>query len=322
VSTPPRSPGTAEDINDLQLLASAKDFAASALETFTQGHWNRWALYAGTSLEHLAKAALYRRSPVLLIEPGNRAHHEAALLHFAGQKRTPDVRTISAQGALDRARTLIDGLRSVDWAQVQRLLSLRDGTVHVAIPAQSDQAALVAYLGTIGALLSDLDEDPGTFWGARSGVVQAALAQHRSAVVANVEVLIAAAKARYAEMFADNPSTSAILTDAIQRQLAPSDADQQHIHCPGCGCEALAVGFSEVDWRHEQIDEDDWEWTGAVTFFPFAMRCTICGLALDDPDELEAAGLPSEITLIDADPYEYGDNSDDYEPDEDIWRGR
>ncbi|MBL7950403.1 MAG: hypothetical protein JNM62_01680 [Flavobacteriales bacterium] len=59
-------------------------------------------------------------------------------------------------------------------------------------------------------------------------------------------------------------------------------------YCPICNCECLAVGYTSMEWDHE--DGDD-----RLTFYCEEFTCESCGLELKDSTELELAGMLSVV---------------------------
>jgi predicted nuclease with RNAse H fold len=91
------------------LYQSAREFALSALEAHHAGNHRRVPLYAGTALEHLAKASLARRSPALLAELKNDSsiHSVITLLRIEGAGSPASVRTVGLAGALRRVERFV-----------------------------------------------------------------------------------------------------------------------------------------------------------------------------------------------------------------------
>jgi hypothetical protein len=79
-------------------------------------------------------------------------------------------------------------------------------------------------------------------------------------------------------------------------------------------------GTVEAEWTYEQVGEEDFEAHLDATFLADTLSCGVCGLELQNVDEIVAAGLESRWA-IDVDPKNYYDERD-WEPDEDWLRGR
>ena len=77
-----------------------------------------------------------------------------------------------------------------------------------------------------------------------------------------------------------------------------------------CGVEE---GPIEVDVDEDGLPDQAWQ---ARSAYPYMFECPVCGLSLED-DELRQLDFPQEIELEPIEnPYE------DWEPDEDEFRGR
>lgn len=86
---------------------SAMEFALSALDAHRARRFRRVAVDAGTSLEHLAKASLAKRSPALLAELKNEANFSSllVLLGIKGGKPPKRFRTVGLRDGLTRAQS-------------------------------------------------------------------------------------------------------------------------------------------------------------------------------------------------------------------------
>src|ERR1700747_2899783 len=88
---------------------TACEFARSSLDAHVRQKHHLVALYAGTSLEHLAKACLAKRSPALITELRNEDSFRSLLLlvGVTAVSTSPKLRTVGLRGALQRARFLV-----------------------------------------------------------------------------------------------------------------------------------------------------------------------------------------------------------------------
>jgi hypothetical protein len=122
---------------------SARDFALSALEAHHVGNHRRVPLDAGTALEHLAKACLAQRSPVLLAElKGDSGINSViGLLHIEGAAVPPaKIRTVGLSEALTRASRFVRS-KAVK-ADLDILINMRNGIVHAAEGTEVEERIL------------------------------------------------------------------------------------------------------------------------------------------------------------------------------------
>jgi hypothetical protein len=269
--------------------ASAQVLARMALQAHAHGK-PYVALFAGTSLEHLAKACLTSQSPVLITELRAESSFPSLLLLAGVPLANPSpLRTVGLRGALDRLRYLVP---RADPKAVATLVDLRDGTVHGADDHQAEARIIAAFVKHTDALVAYLGRDRADFWGDRLGVADVLLAGARTEVEHLVGVRLADARANF---------------QAIDEQLLPAlrhlaesraiDDDQARARCPACASPAVLTGFRDVGAIHYVRDEHGNIVQPAFTvlFSAESLACPVCGLRLDSPEELDAAGLESLI---------------------------
>jgi hypothetical protein len=298
-----------------QLAESAPRFARDSLAALSSNDDVGFALYAATSLEHLLKCYLARKHPALIVE----AKNLDSLLHACGQdavaRTTRDkVKTISATESLERATRFLPQLAS-HGKDLEQLFGVRNGAVHLA-DSSSVQPFVLPFLKASEQVREALELDRASFWGDYVTLADSTLREHVVAAELKAAASVAAAKAAFSDRFGrlDEPSRLAVIA-----ALEPDKFhgyEEQPATCPACGQTALATGTVETQWRYEEDGYDGFLPSLDATFFADMLKCPVCGLTLDDDDELRAAGLDLAWT-IDVDP-------DDFiqEPDEDYWRNR
>ena len=276
-------PPTADDLCD-----SAQRLARSSIEAHVYGKHHLVALYAGTSLEHLAKACLTRRSPALIGElRGEDSFRSLLLLLGITSSSTPSpLRTVGLRGALQRARLLITS--SARWEHLMALADMRDGTVHAAANNEVEEQLVVAFVQHADALLADLGRDRGEFWGRQLDVANTLLAHATDRVAHRVQVKLAAARVNFAAF--DTNLLQAIRQWAGVQVLS---REQAHAECPACSSQGVATGFRDV-----AVSDREREPSGkfvrpilGVWFSAYSFACSICGLRLDSSAEIAAAGM-------------------------------
>jgi hypothetical protein len=298
---------------------SARDCAQRALQAHHARESHRVALEAGTTLEHLAKACLVRRSPALLIELGKGEGSFGSLLRLLEIPEgvsLRELRTVSLRGALDRMRTFVKA--GASEKDIKTLIDMRDGTVHAALDYEVEERLLVAFVKHADALLADLEEHRDDFWTAYRPVVDALLKDAGNKVAHEVEVMLEAARANFHRRFGHEPEE---ILEVFRRMAEIEDRgdDQVSAVCPACESPGTVTGFAEVVWEPRLSEGQAIGMDGTVWLVPQEFECHVCGLLLDDPSQVEAAGLDEEIEIKGADPRKY-----EAPPDEDslyeAWR--
>ena len=277
---------------------SAREFAESALQAHHTQQYRRVALDAGTVLEHLAKACLASRSPVLLAELRDERSYSSLLplLGIPGGKPLGDVRTVSLRNALQRLKKLVTSKASDD--DLQMLIDMRDGTVHAAADEQIEERILVAFIQHVDALLLDLKRDRAEFWGDQLVVVDTLLGMVRDKIAHRVSVKLASARVYLRGRYGD--SEEAILQ--VLRKLQETqrlDEGQEMTVCPVCDSFGVLTGDRLLGW-----ESDDAGFAGVihsstrkVWFQAQSFMCRVCRLHLDSVSELEAAKMEVRMQL-------------------------
>ena len=250
----------------------------------------RLAVDAVTALEHLLKACLVNRSPVLLVDLG-RDGNWGSLRVLAGLPDPPVevLRTISVREALKRTDTFF--MSPAANNDLKLLFDLRDGVVHAAFDEAVEERLLVAFVKQADACLSDLGKERSAFWGDQLSVIDAVITDASDKALQRVQVKVAAAKARFAERFG---GLSSELIAAV-RLVSPVEDELELQHeCPACQSVGLGTGQHDVEDEYE-MDRDGAIQGGAwVVFRPESFTCPICGLRLTSSDEIRLAGMDPE----------------------------
>jgi len=297
----------AADLSVDGFCESAQNFAKSALQAHYTKDYQRVALDAGTALEHLAKAALYGRSPALLSELRGEGSfpHLLRLLDISKDKASQPLRTVSLRNALERVEDFITSHASRD--DLKTLVDLRDGTVHAALADAVEERVVVAFLQHADALLDGLGRDRAGFWGEQVAVVDALVSDVTDKVAHDVAVKIAQAEAFYMRWISNVPEE--VVDDAIAARQAPEDPAGEEVptKCPACGWLGSATGSREVQWFDDEADEEGavFEPAGTVWFRPSWFGCDVCGLRLESPAEIHAAGMGWEWQREHEDPLQW-----------------
>ncbi len=108
------------------LFRGARKFARSALEAHGAEEEEVFLLHAGVSVERLAKAALAKKSPFLLMEMKGK---DDTLYHLTGVRQAAKLRTVGAGQAISRLRDMaVLPQRDPD---LDELIELRNGVAHL-----------------------------------------------------------------------------------------------------------------------------------------------------------------------------------------------
>jgi hypothetical protein len=288
---------------------SARQFARDALEAHHAQRYPQVALHAATTLEHLAKACLAKRSPALLTELRNGKFESLLwLLGIPAAKPGPQ-RTVGCREALDRVANWVSSNASDD--DLKTLIGMRDGTVHAALYEEVEEQLLVAFAQHADALLADFGERRIEFWGDHLAVVDALLANESDRVAHRVAVKLAAARAAFQRRYAGEDERIIAAVLAFAEQQGYTDYEEL-AECPACEAHGVVSGDFSVEYGDPQTGDVS-DASGTVWFKAKKFGCRTCGLRLDSPLEMSTAGLSTGFPIEGADPR-------DYMPSYDEWR--
>ena len=266
----------------------------------SQDHYDRIdaAYHAGSAVELIAKAALARLDPRVLVK-GLAAQHallDALVEHhkrpgFVPRTAKLDAQTIDASVAIELAHRLVPECRphrgAADKARV-----VRNGAVHMAVldDAGLDDviAGMLEYVNaTVPATQHRVDDVWGEGLREESERVMAAR-RERIGRVARIKVIVA--RDRYRDLVGEltDATREALVADLARRSVATSD-EQWQVECPAC---ELPYAWLMWDAAYEPLlDGDDWTYEGGLALT--GLRCPVCTLDLV-PDEVGALGIDTE----------------------------
>jgi hypothetical protein len=316
-----RQPDEGRQVGPDELIESGGDWLRRGLQAYVDDDHRVVLTHVGIALEHFSKAYLASQSPALLVDM--RGDFDSLLVqlgmgrHAKAGKRP---RTVSGAEALKRARQLLPSLRMVDEASLNEVLEERHGVLHAGrgrgqVPSELVAASLIA----ITTLMDVLGVEEGERWGPFGQLVGTVVQERAREVEVRVAQKRVVAEARYIALIKSLPDTPLREQVLVARELGfPIVADHiEQVSCPVCKRKAHTAGLVDIEWDYDA----DGQYRGLQTYSPFLLTCPVCGLELLATEELVAAGLSESWELDEwADPAE--DNWDDYEPDEDIARGR
>ncbi|MCX4608727.1 hypothetical protein [Streptomyces mirabilis] len=274
------------------LLRGARKFACSAMEAHSEEDEEVFLLHAGVSIERLAKAALVRKSPFLLMELKGR---DDTLYHLTGVRRAAKLRTIGAGQAIGRLRDMaVLPQRDPD---LDELIELRNGVAHLMASVDDAFDGLSVFCRVTNQLLDHLSQDQGFYWGSWSTLVSITLNDLSEKVERDVARRIEQARRRLKLRFEGLPAEAmesyvATRPDLeyglqISKESAPKVFLPQK--CPACGNTAMVIAGPPVIVRKGEAGESQ----------PESMICFVCHFTLKG-HEMAAAGIPSRVPLVDA----------------------
>lgn len=309
-----------------QLVDASASWIDAALRAWSDDDFSKVALLAPLAVELLGKAVLWNTNPVLVVPLADSG--EASLLSLATKPRLsdPKLRTVGLAALLSRLDSVLSGGLSLDKGKRSRMVNVRNGAVHVAVPAQS-RHVLVDSLGVCNRMLDNLGRDPKLFYRNHFESVEALLDQKRSEVGHQVAAKRARARLHLREI--EERVGGGVFSEVTERlEDNANDLDPDHLVssdwavdalCPECSSRGRLQGPIDLD---AQIDFDVTGFGGGhysadpylagwdVTLTPTSFACNVCRLTLNGSQELEECSLPSSRHPIDID-----DLGEDFDPD-------
>lgn len=278
------------------------------MRAWSDEDYTKLAVLAPLAVEHLGKAVLWRRNPVLLVPLTQDAEPALVVLATKPDLASPKLRTVGLALLLGRLERIL-GTLPVDAKQRKRLVDVRNGAMHAGSPAQSRHVLLDALL-LCHVLLEHLDEDPKKFFGDHHSSAVLLLDQKRSEVGHQVAAKRARARRRLTEL--EERLGEELLAEMCSRleEEAPFvldpddfgvDLNAVEARCPECGLKGRLIGrvdvTEEVDFDVEPLGGGHYDAVPygylAVALAPQAFACNVCQLTLRGIAELAEAGLPA-----------------------------
>jgi hypothetical protein len=246
-------------VDQQQLLESARDFAARALDAYVGDDTRVILANAAFSLEHLCKAYLHGMHPALLTELRN--GQLDSLLHLVGHgdraRKSRSPRTISGREALARVEHVLPNL-NVRQELLAQLIDVRDGMVHVGFMSSSGIGELLtAFLQFSDELHDELGSEREGRWGEHSELVEALIARAQSQTERETNQRIAIARARFARLAQIPVHDLASDVAACAAEADGSTEIRKAVYCPACGWPTPKLSGAHVDGtpdrRHRQV---------------------------------------------------------------------
>lgn len=292
------------------LVSSASRWMRRAMTAWADDDAESVGLLAPIAVEHLGKAALWRRNPALLVPLQASAEIPLYVLSDNPRLNDPRLRTIGLSGVLERLERCL-GAFPLNKEERKKLVDTRNGSVHVGAQSTSKQV-LRDSLRICSVVLDDLGIEASSFFGDQHHNVVGLLDDQRTEVEARVRARMARARNHLSDLeerlgLAVFNDTTAALEAEAPYALDIGDVAIDH-SCPECASNGRLAGIldaePEVDWDMEKIGGTYEAYPAGVywelQFSPHSFACNVCKLYLTNQDELNAAGLPSSRYKLDS----------------------
>jgi len=293
------------------LWNKAKLFMERGLNARADQKHAEWPLWASLAAELLGKAALARRHPALVANPGTEQEATSLLSAVGAITTTSGLKSIGMSTVVSRLGKIIptefdkhiqDGLNTVANFRNEELHSgatpFTDLNEHTWAPR---------FWKAVEVLLNDSGKTVAEFVGPDfAELVTNLIATTNAEIVAEVEKRIGQARQRWKVRAEDNGGEAAY-REAIQARLNREGGKAvDFVTCPVCKCE----GYLRHNWtilsevRRIVDDRIFYEHRCRAESFD----CDGCSLHLEGTAQLVKAELPMDVTVLD-------DFSQDWEPD-------
>jgi hypothetical protein len=264
-------------------LTGARRFLGLAMAARAREDHELFAMNAGITIERIAKAALMRRNPALLVEMKGSSE---MLLYLTGMKEARKIRTIGMTEAISRLRQ--GGVLPHEDPKLDLLVELRNGVAHSAGVEMTDDL-LPTFARVVDILLEDVGEDRDSFWGNWSTAANLAASESRDEI--SQDVLIRIQNARYLfedkipglprGAFAKYEPLDPRYPEHVQVVLSPNGMTYTTTaRCPACE--------GQAEEKKIVMLQDISGESAAVTT---RLACKYCRLALHGSEEMEVAGF-------------------------------
>lgn len=295
------------------LWLKAKLFLNHAMDDEGVRTFDEQALWAALALELLAKAALSRRSPVLIAAPNEDGGN---LLASVGLTKADRFVSVPAKTLISRCSKAFPPFSERESSMIMQARNdyLHGGAaVYTKLPAN---AWWPRYWSQAAILVLVQDRTIEDLVGAdRIEVVEAYLATNKQNIEHRAQTLIRRAQQRHSQIRSGNVSVK----DAAEWARFPDRTAGLDYHeaavCPSCGEEGIVEGDYVLDRErnYERISEDDYDVWDELTVSAEYFSCPTCQLVLDSVELVDAAGLEETFWIRDDEPdtsldLEYGND--------------
>lgn len=295
------------------LTGSSSRWLRQALTSWANEDYAAVAMLAPIALEHLGKAALWKRNPALLVPLATNAEESLRILTLQPDLANSKLRTVGLALVLQRLSRFIDPY-PLTADSTKLIVDTRNGSVHVGAKTQSGPL-LRDVLTACEALIDDLSLSRSVFYGDQAGNVLGLLDEKRSDTENTVAAKMAKARNHITDLQAKLGATAFLeATSTLEDEAASHDPTGRYpggiaidTTCPECASTGRLAGWLDADpqpeWDQEKVGDRYETFLLAVgwdlTLVPNSFACNVCKLSLDGPLELQAAKLPATRTEID-----------------------
>jgi len=274
------------------LFLKARLFLNRAMDEEDRRPFEEQALWASLALELLAKAALARVSPLLIAEPtedGKNLLIASGLVD--GEARFTSVRAKTLYSRCQRA------FRPFNETEAANITHARNDYLHGSTPGFTNMPAAAwwpRFWAQAAILVHALDLTMVELVGTdRDGIVDAHLEKNAQNIENRVQMSIERARQRLGQHEAGT------LPAKVAREWQPGwDNTHGFEHrtndvCPACGADGVLEGeeVMSTEILYGQVGPDDYEAVIELTVGSDRFSCAACGLVLDSPELIEAAGV-------------------------------
>lgn len=289
-----------------RLLASAKDFGDRALTAYIEDDTAVVLSHAATSLEHMSKAVLCSLHAVLLMDIKNgKLDSLVQLAGFPTKARKPQGSpyTISGTEAIRRVGELFPGIKVPQ--EIGKLIAIRNLTLHFGRgDKDSTRELLAAYLRLANELMDELKVPEDERWGEHTDLVDTLISKSLSEMERDIKQRFAAGKRRIASLREMVPETE--LDAVLKRRQAMATWDMEEgedwvdVQCPACERDdATSIG-ERVSHPDVDVDVDGaYVSGGSHSLYVNRFVCGACDLRLNSSEEVQAAGVETDVDLPD-----------------------
>jgi hypothetical protein len=276
-----------------------------SLDHYATDEHEDFGLQAGIAIENMAKLALLRHHPTLIVEGRDRLFRSLLLVLDKGEDFNIDahgLRTIAAPEAIERATTIYASLAPYKKSLLL-LAEYRNGVAHLGLADVSLVRSVAGdYVRALQLLSRYAGMDDGSLFGERIQLAVALLNDAaRGGEVEYAKKRLLAGR-RYESMYGHLDYE--IVEQAVEPLIRPIERLSEHeaVMCPVCDHPVNVVGDVDYDdWENDDKDEAGEPLGGHRTrrFVLSEAECVVCGLHLSGWAELQAAGIDLTMELAD-----------------------
>ncbi|MES9519767.1 hypothetical protein [Streptomyces capoamus] len=266
-------------------FGSAKKAAHLAMGDHGRGDYSEFALHAGVSVEHLAKATLFSKNPIYIAEMRN----ADMLLYFGGDLPLPmkKVRTVGAKEAIARLRRI--GVLPGD-DDLDLLIEMRNGAAHASSDGNEAKEKVLTFARTVQALLDHLGEKLVTFWDRWTEAVWSAVNEQEDEVFRDMRLRITHARHAFDDRFKGLPDhvkqnalapSGPTLEDVLSTPLGITSNGNPALLVSGGACPACT---GPTVLRFERTFQEGTK----TSYAPTALGCHLCTFRAEGYEEMAA----------------------------------